>query len=307
MTVGGRYTDDEENLTGPEGPPGAGGPIVTNTYTSDHFDYKLAVEYEFGENSMLWVDHSTGYKHVMANRASQELKSYQVGIKNRFMDERLQLNATAFFYDYSNFDIGRVNPEYLIDETTGEVYEYMGQGVGDASLYGLDVSSDVIISEADRLNLSLSYLSAEVDEVIITYSYMGIESPLVPPASVDAGKPLNNAPEFSIVGRYEHRFDLPGGGSITPNIIVHYTSKYLCEFYPDARDVPPGMDVGKANTEPDHIMADAALNYRHPSGKWSLNAYVKNITNHAEKNGFMRGDLRLGPPRTYGAVLSVRY
>ncbi len=306
VTLGGRYTEDKENITGASGPPGSGGPIVTNRYKSDHFDYKLGLEYDLGENSMLWIDHSTGYKHVMANRASQELKSYQVGIKNRFMNNRLQLNATAFYYDYSNFDIGRVNSEYDYDEE-GNVYEYSGQGIGDANLYGLDVSSDLILSEADRLNLSLSYLSAEVDEVVITYSYQGVESPKFPPDIVDKGKTLNNAPEWSIVGQYEHRFTLPGGNSITPNVSVHYTSKYFCEFYPNARDVPPGMDAEKANTEPGHYMADASLNFRHSSGKWNINAYVKNITNHAEKNGFMRGDLRLAPPRTWGAVLSVRY
>jgi len=82
------------------------------------------------------------------------------------------------------------------------------------------------------------------------------------------------------------------------------TKKYL-EFYPDASNVPAGMDVNRANTEPSHLMADASMNFGHSSGKWNLNAFIKNITNHAEKNGFMRGDMRIGPPRTYGAVLSV--
>jgi iron complex outermembrane receptor protein len=231
--------------------------------------------------------------------------SYQIGSKNRFLDDRLQLNATAFYYDYSNFDIGRVNPKYLVVDL--ETLTYNGQGIGDATLYGLDASMDYILTEADRFNVSLSYLSAEVDEVIITYSYQGQESPLVPPDIVDAGKPLNNAPELSVVGSYEHRFDLPGGGNLTPRIDVRYTSEYTCEFAVDQRDVPADMDVDKANTEPSKVMGDVSLNYRHSSGNWSLNAYVQNITNHAEKNGFMRGDLRLGPPRTYGAVLSVHF
>jgi iron complex outermembrane receptor protein len=302
VTLGGRFTADEETIKGTD--PFSGQP-TDEQYDSDHFDYKLALEYDLGDNSMLWVDHSTGYKHVMRNSASQELDSYQVGIKNRFMDNRLQLNASAFYYDYSNFDIGRVNSEYL--EVDGEILEYQGSGIGDATLYGIDVSSDIILTESDRVNLSLSYLSAEVDEVVVTYSYQGTESPLVPPQILDAGKRLNNSPEWSIVGTYEHRFNLPGGGSITPDITLRYKSKYFCEFYPNARDVPEGLDAEKANTEPSKLTADAALNFRHPSGNWSLNAYVKNITNHAEKTGFMRGDLRLGPPRTYGAVLSIRF
>ncbi len=265
---------------------------------------------------MLWVDYSTGYKQVRGASADQELKSYQAGSKSRFMDNKVQLNATAFYYDYSNFDIGRVSSEYVsYDAETGEWDEegtesatFNGQGIGDAALYGLDLSMDYVITSADRLNFSLSYLSAKVDQVVITYTYQGIEYPdLVPRKIVDKGKALNNAPELSIVAGYQHRFDLANGGKITPRIDLRYTSKYYLEFYPQDSNIPEGMDVDKVNTEPNHLMGDVSLNYTHPSGEWTLNGYVKNVTNYAEKNGLMRGDMRLGAPRTFGAVLSVRF
>ena len=233
--------------------------------------------------------------------------SYQVGAKNRFLDNKLQLNATAFYYDYSNFDIGNVYSKYDTWTTPGETITYSGQGIGDAILYGLDLSSDYVLTGNDRVNFSLSYLNAEVDAVTITYTYQGQESPDFPSETLDAGKSLNNAPELSIVAGYEHRFDLPSGATITPAINLRYTSKYYLEFYPDSSNIPATMDVDKVNTEPSSIMGDFSINYSHSSGKWSLNAYIKNITNHAQKNGIMRGDLRLGAPRTYGAVLSVNF
>ncbi len=306
-TLGGRYTREEEDSVGEARGPGIpAGTMESSHYETSHFDYKVGAEYDMGENTMLWIDYSTGYKQVRGSGKDQELKSYQIGSKSRFLDNKMQFNATAFYYDYANFNVGQgIDPVYLVED--GETYTYNGSGVGDANLYGLDLSADYVLTGNDRINLSLSYLNAEVDEVYVTYSYGGIESPLVPPTTIPSGKTLNNAPELSVVAGYEHRFDLASGAVITPSISLRYTSEYILEFEVDERNIPTGMDADKANTEPSHIMGDFSINYGHSSGQWTLNTYVKNITDHAEKTGFMRGDLRLGPPRTYGAVLSINF
>jgi len=327
VTGGGRYTKETENSAGYGRGPESD-VYSTREETNSHFDWKAALEYDLTANSMLWADVSTGYKQVRgAAVADQKLMAYQVGTKNRLIDNKLQLNATAFYYDYTNFDIGRVSSEYVMyDPDTNEFWDpdlgdppanysqsatFNAQGIGDATLYGLDLSTDFVLTGNDRLNFSLSYLDAAVDQVTITYTYNENETEypdLVPRKIVDKGKPLNNAPKLSAVLGYQHRFDLTSGATITPNATLRYTTKYYLEFYPDASNVAgTGMDINKVNVEPTHFMGDFSVNYGHSSGEWSLNAYVKNITNHAEKNGIMRADLRLGPPRTYGAVLSVNF
>lgn len=58
-------------------------------------------------------------------------------------------------------------------------------------------------------------------------------------------------------------------------------------------------------------MEDIDLVYSDPSGKMSFSAYVKNLENYAEKRAIsnMAGTklLQIGNPRTYGAVLSVKF
>jgi hypothetical protein len=58
-------------------------------------------------------------------------------------------------------------------------------------------------------------------------------------------------------------------------------------------------------------MENANMAYNAPSGKWTLSAYVNNIENYAEKRTYMnaggQGMLDIGDPRTYGAVLSVKF
>ena len=170
---------------------------------------------------MLWVDYSTGFKLVRGGGSrgrDQETKSYQAGSKSRLLDNKLQLNASAFFYDYANFNVGQgIDPVEIVED--GELHEYNGSGVGDAIIYGLDVSSDYVITSADRLNLSMSYLTAEIDEVLVTYTYQSVENPLVPSVTIPSGRPLNNAPEWSVVLGYQHRFDLANGGKITPKAL----------------------------------------------------------------------------------------
>jgi iron complex outermembrane receptor protein len=256
------------------------------------------------------VDYSTGFQLVRGGGSrgrDQKTKAYQAGSKSRLLDNRLQLNASAFFYDYTNFNVSDVADPVEIFED-GEYVRYSPSGVGDAQIYGLDISANFVLTSVDRLNLSLSYLKAEVDEVYVTYTNQGGgESDLLPPFTIPSGLPLNNAPELSAVANYQHRFDLANGAKITPNLTVRYTDEYLLAFQPQAQNVPEGMDVDKVNTEPSSVMADASLNYSHSTGKWSLNGYVKNITDHAQKPGFTRGDMRLAAPRTYGAVLSVNF
>jgi outer membrane receptor protein involved in Fe transport len=58
-------------------------------------------------------------------------------------------------------------------------------------------------------------------------------------------------------------------------------------------------------------MWDASASFEHSSGRWSLNAYVKNLTDYAVKTQVRVTDrdteMRLGDPRTYGATFSIKF
>jgi outer membrane receptor protein involved in Fe transport len=60
-----------------------------------------------------------------------------------------------------------------------------------------------------------------------------------------------------------------------------------------------------------YFLWDASASFYHNSGKWSLNAYIKNITNYAVKRSYhgmtTNRQMRLGDPRTYGASFSIKF
>ena len=298
LSAGGRYTADKESdYSYNPVPRNPADPIESwEDYSSSHFDYKLGFEYDLNQDAMLWGDYATGYKAIVMSGQSQTLKSYQIGVKSRIFDQKLQLNATAWYYDYMNFDVDTSKAYY----SEGVQYSDRGTGIGDGTLYGLDVSSDYVLTENDLMNLSVAYMFSEISDMLITYQ------DYYPPDRVLEGMTLNNSPEWSITASYEHRFNLRNGGSLTPKFNILYQTEKTVTFFPEAMFFP-GIDVNKANTEPAHHISGASLLYNEPNRKWNLNAYVKNIENHAEKVSMHAVWFRIGEPRTYGIVVSVKF
>lgn len=296
VTGGGRYTKDHERMEfviiGNLPTPHVTGEEHWDKKTS-HFDYKLGIEYDISEHSMLWLENSTGYRQGYRGQESQTLDAYQLGSKNRFLDQRLQVNAAAFYYDYSNYQ-GRSMQEY-VNPDTGEVFMDMGTGTGDATVYGFDLDTNFLLTRNDYITFSASYLHSEIRDLVLEYLYS-------PPSALWDESPINNSPEWTLTGSYKHHFYLGNGGTLTPGFDIRYRTEYFCSFQEFIND--PDNPV---NIEPDHYMIDASLNYASPSGKWSINAYVRNIENHAEKIGVSMSTLKLSAPRTFGAVLSLRF
>jgi iron complex outermembrane receptor protein len=199
--------------------------------------------------------------------------------------------------------------EYTVisEETVEELTLFdmaSGRG-GEADYVGVDIFSNILITNRDRIDLTVAYLQAEVSAMTFIYEYN-------PPLDI-AGGPLNNAPEWSFTAGYQHEFSLPGGGTLTPRVETRYQDESFVTMNAiiDADEnlmVPEGMDPYKVNIQKAYTLTNASIRYNHTGGKWSINGYVKNIENVAVKKNLIRNmAMRIGPPRTMGVVLSVQY
>lgn len=310
LTLGVRQSWDENNtlfealMENPvSGDIDTVGDATSSEYDSP--DFKVGVEYDVSENSMWYADWSTSYRTMSMTLSAadpEELNAYTIGSKNRFMNNRLQLNASAYFYDYTNYlaDAG------LTDPATGR-QDDGSQSNGDLEIYGVDVQTSAVISENDILNLSVSYLHSEFTRLFFDY---------VSDALVDkdySGKAKTFSPEWSISLAFKHKFDLSNGGNITASLESKYQSDYFVtymeEYTEDTDDdgIYELYDLTGYNLQEAHTISNVSAIYSHPDGKWTLTAYVKNLENYAEKKNLMMGTMMIGVPRTYGAVLSVRF
>jgi iron complex outermembrane recepter protein len=299
-------------------------------------DYKVGVEYDVAENSMLYADYATSYRiqgmgggppGTKSTVEPERLKSYTVGAKNRFFNNKLQLNAAAYYYDYKNYRAGGNDTEVWLNDfgdarsnppiPAGNLVQDMAEsgrdgnanGTGAGRVIGLDLSANWLITQSDRVNITASYIKSEWTDLYIDYEYdqtgtiINGQFVMVDVPDDDfSGKPMMSTPPWNINMTYDHSFNLPNGANIKAALTVKYKTAFRLSWRPAD---------SKINQQEAYHMEDVNVVYNSSDGKWNLSAYVKNLENYAEKRSLMNmaGDklMSIGNPRTYGGVLSVKF
>jgi iron complex outermembrane receptor protein len=277
--------------------------------TDNKVTWKAGLEYDLAPQSLLYLTAGTGFKAggiyqggAPNTFAPETLLAYELGSKNRFLDNTLQVNLEAFFWKYNDqqiSSIGVINPPPVLG--------YLVRNAGESTLAGLDLDIQYRFTAHDTVSLSAEYLHTNygrfefpslsfVSNAVST----GCKVTSVDPVNVDvncAGKPLVRAPEWSGSASYEHVFDLSNIGSLTFGARTKVSSGYYTSF-----DYVPGPGYQKSFTN-----SSIDLTYISPKQTWLLSAYVKNIENSAVsvgsfENGYIQGVFfnSLAPPRTYG-------
>lgn len=350
VTGGARLSNDTNDSINNEFPPGPGKAAVEETHMKyNNPDYKIGIEYDLGTNAMLFSDYSTSYRaqgmlfDESGNQFPPEkLKAYTLGIKSRLMQNKLQINASTFYYDYQNFAAVSGYQYMVFNDYNGDgVYSNdpiewpVGSGqmvrekdaardenaktYGNYKEYGLDLQMNAILTDKDRLDLSVSYLNDEFTKLY--FDLLQVTNDQGIPDQNYKGKGAPYTPDWSITASFDHRFDLPNGGSITARVDGRWKSDFIVSFVeyememnttastgPD-HVVTSIVDMSKTRYQESFITGNLSATYTNSNGKFSLTGYVKNLTNYAEKRSLVMGgrEMEISSPRTYGAVLSVKY
>jgi len=125
-TLGARYTAerktiDQNFLRSSENPatPGLvlpGFPVAFHAARTDSaFTPKAGLDYQLTDAALAYVSATKGFKSggfnftaltpQSAGFAPETLWSYETGLKTEWLDHRLRVNATAFYYDYTNLQV----------------------------------------------------------------------------------------------------------------------------------------------------------------------------------------------------------
>jgi iron complex outermembrane receptor protein len=264
----------------------------------------------------------------------EELVSYTIGAKTRFLDNKLQLNVSAYYYDYANklanqrlsgtynelemYDEFSASTGYSDDyfdydgdgditDTDVQVEEPNSQGWGDFRSYGVDVQTNIILTGKDKVELSVSWLDAKWDNLDFDYVYDYIWAD----ESFD-GMRNTYSPEWTVNGSYDHNFSLWNGGSLYARVDCQYQSSYVLTWKPALEDDGYRYDY----QEPSYIF-NTSVAYTHPGGMWSVSGYVKNVFDYAKKTSCFTMDamggglgsvtMMLNDPRTYGVMVSLSF
>jgi len=220
---------------------------------------------------------------------SDEVLSYDVGIKSIWMNRRLLVNLSAYFLEWSELQqqvqLSRVNPNCLT---------VIKGNVGAAETKGFELESTFAQTENLTWNIALSYTDAEITE----------ESPGVP---ILKGSKLPRVPEWTASVGVEYQWGVPIFGDYSAYIRADW------RFVDDRISV-----VGIPETVdpffkvPSYNLTNVRLGANNDT--WSGSVYVTNVFNqevvYDATAGFLQGWLyegSVGKPRSIGVSLSRRF
>lgn len=279
--------------------------------------FRGAVEYDVAAHSLLYASVETGYRAGGFNLAAvtaedhdqtyspEHITAYTIGSKNRFMDNRLELNAELFMWKYTNQQVN-----YLTEDPAGNNVN-LTQNVGASTNQGAEIEGRYLITPLTAITANVQYLDATYN----SYVYV-VQSPSpLPPTtgcpvtakgvgifSVNcSGKPAYNAPKYTLNFGIEQTIPIDGFKLVAAVNTLYMSSRYIAFDYLPQELAPPVWQTS------------AELTLTPDAGNWSITAYVQNI----ENNQYAVNDARFpignfiaqttAPPRLYGARLNVKF
>jgi iron complex outermembrane receptor protein len=268
----------------------------------NNFNYKARLEYDLTQKNMLFGMISTGYRpgdariasHALNVVPSEKLTSIEVGSKNRFLGDSLQLNAGLYYYRYQGF------PAAYIPNTPSP-FDYA------FPRNSLDITVPARLMGGE---LELLYRLTANDRVGFNYNY--VESKWVDkPAAFASAQPEEKRAltPTTITANYEHLFNLAGGSTVSARIDGKYEAAHVTQnLHVDllAQGLGQYAQVGS------RTIGNLSAVWMSNGGKWSIVGYVRNFTDKHYARYTVGGDVNKfdvtrTDPRVVGGTVSVRF
>jgi iron complex outermembrane recepter protein len=286
--------------------------VVLAETTVGKATYRGAVEYDIAPQSMLYASvetgfHSGGFSLATGRESFQPeyITAFTIGSKNRFFDNKLQLNIEGFYWKYKNQQVAH----FGIDGGGGQAF--FTENVGRSTIKGFEVDVEARPFSGTSLGASVQYLDAKFDSFKYNLPASGGVPNVGCPSAVNptnaalrtvdcSGNPAYNSPKWTLTFGAEQTIPL-GGFDLVLSADTQYRSERYIAFEYVAPQLAPA--VWRSNASISLKKGDA----------WSISAFVRNIENNRTPNsGTLYGaanvvTLRTDAPRTYGVRVSTKF
>lgn len=313
VIAGVRYTSEQKLADGASIQSGAAPSPFTGTANFSKTTYRTGLEYDVAPQSMAYATVSTGFKAGGFFAAPppntyqpENLTAYELGIKNRFLDNRLQLNVELFDWDYRNLQ------EQFISVLSNGGVGLVTRNAAQSTLRGVDLQLTALLTKEDVFSAETEYNHAVYNNYQYDTLFLGPPSPIstgciastVPTDSLNcSGYQLVKAPLWSGSVSYEHTLPLVNGDSLAFRAEEHFSSAYWL-----------ADDFIASERAPAWAITDLFLTYTMSRIALRASLYVQNLENKAiytygvespATPGITGADI--GAPRTYGVRLRYSF
>jgi outer membrane receptor protein involved in Fe transport len=228
---------------------------------------KISLSLQATDDVLLYALYSEGFRVGGINNGNQpfapgipdtfdsdDLKNYEIGIKSRWLEQRLQLNATVFKIDWNDIQVEPRDPVGNIPFTTNG---------GAADVTGIEWSLDSLLTEQLSLTLTGTYFfEHELSE----------DQPVLPGASPFViigreGDEIPNTPDVQLYAALRYEAPIAGRNTIF-SLDATYRGKTNTEFVPSS----------PFNIELDSYTLFNAVARMDVTERVQVGLFVKNIT-----------------------------
>lgn len=308
-------------------PPQAGGsqtapfvlnsPIVINSgLKNNKFTYRLAAQYDLTPRNMIYASMETGYHaggfsfaRGVETYDPESIRAWTLGTKNRFLDNRVQLNLEAFWWDYrgqqfSQFGYDLGNPPSTV---------FLTRNIGDSTIKGLDMDLQVLPAENTTLSANVQYLDTSYDSFTYFAPNQGLPPnttcPYTPTTQTTPGGSTINVFAIDCSGnqafnspRWSFNLDARQMINVGPfDMVLNVGTRYRGSTFSSA-DYLPYLKA------PGNFVSYASMTFADHDETMFLSFYVNNIENNRRLIGGTANSAGLivanaEQPLTYGVRL----
>ena len=208
----------------------------------------------------------------------EEADTYEIGIKSDLLDGHLQLNATAFYTDYTNMQL-----------TVVEDLQVLIKNAGESTVNGFEIETQSLFSDHLYLTANYGYLHTKYRT-------------LSDGAGIDIDNVFINSPEHSVFSALQYYYPLSSGAEL----LFMGSWSFNSRVYNDTVNT-------HITSQPATSIYDAAVTYISPEGDWQISVRGDNISDervlvggYASANaGALLGSY--DTPRLWSVMLEVNY
>lgn len=303
------------------------GTPATPSERRDNITYRLAVDYAWHPDNMLYASVATGIKPAASNNGfvedpngigffpeifeEEKVTAWELGSKNVFFNRRLQVNVAAYYYDIENFLYNSAGLNLVGRGVSG------GSNLPSSELYGIEIESIARLNDRLTLNVMLSAADSEIKEgrlAVDRSEQINRTAGLTDPAEIEAtirglaqdltGNRLPKIPR--VVANVRLVWDQPvNAGGLSGDLVSSLTWAYRGEYYNRV------FNAEHDRVDPYNLVH---LNFRyHPLGSnWDFELNIRNLfdsdaVSSVHTDDFFQGvtSFQLLPPRL--VTLRARY
>jgi iron complex outermembrane receptor protein len=273
--------------------------------------WKIGFEHDLAADSMLYGTVATGFKSGGVQIRRNDLPitglsplplggydnetsvSFEVGSKNRFLDNRFQVNGAVFYTRWDKMQLNTfvcITPGCIpFNQPTYTTWF----NAGPSTQYGLELDTVWAVTSNDRVNFSATFMHGAYGKADYDWGAPNTQGGFDGHVHL-GGRAMAQTPAAAANAAYSHAFHI-GEGKLTTTLEGEYSAKYETthEYF------------FAGHTQPSYFRTNASVTYE--QGKVNINAFVRNAQNKSTIQSVFPFGVQGGEPRLYGASLQVAF